>query len=171
MELSQQVSGVQDELKLLKGEIKNILKEIRGAVLSEDNPFTKGAGTPTFRAVARNDAAAAEEPEEPREDEVSPSAEEPDEPDAALAGGPTTPPAGALGGGPTTPPPGALGGGPSNEPTPLHAAQVEASREDAAERPEKPDWNMLTIASLAAWSEDALKSLGPRRFQTVLEPA
>ncbi len=172
MELNQQLSGLQDEFKLLKGEIKNVLKEIRGAVLSEDNPFTKGANTPTFRAVGRGDAAAAEEPEEPKEekDEVSPSDEEPEEPDDGLAGGPTTPPAGALAGGPTTPPPG-VPGGPSNEPTPLHAAQAEASSEDAGEASEKPDWNMLTIASLAAWSEDALKSLGPRRFQTVLELA
>ena len=30
---------------------------------------------------------------------------------------------------------------------------------------------MLTIASLAAWSEDALRSLGPKRFQIVLELA
>lgn len=172
MELNQQLSGLQDEFKLLKGEIKNILKEIRGAVLSEDNPFTKGAGTPTFRAVGRGDAAAAEEPEAPKkeEDEVSASDEEPDEPDDGLAGGPTTPPPGAPGGGPTTPPPGAPGG-PSNEPTLLHAAQGDATSEDAGEASEKPDWNMLTIASLAAWSEDALKSLGPRRFQTVLELA
>ena len=179
MELNQQLSGLQDEFKLLKGEIKNVLKEIRGAVLSEDNPFTKGANTPTFRAVGRGDAAAAEEPDEPEEEEVSPSDEEPDD---GLAGGPTTPPPGVPGGGPTTPPPGALGGGPttpppgvpggpSNEPTPLHAAQADASSEDAGEASEKPDWNMLTIASLAAWSEDALKSLGPRRFQTVLELA
>ncbi len=193
MELNQQLSAVQDDLKLLKGEIKSILKELRGAILAEDNPFTKGAGTPTFRAVGRAEKADAEEPDEP-EEEVEPDSEDSTEADdSTVTGGPPTPPAGALGGGPSTPPPGALAGGPStppagmpggpttppagipggisNEPTPLHGPQLDASSEDAPDAPAKPEWNMLTIASLAAWSEDALKSLGPRRFQTVLELA
>lgn len=182
MEMNQQLSGVQDDLKLLKGEIKNILKELRGAILAEDNPFTKGAGTPTFRAVGRGEKADAEEPEEPEKEE-EPESEDSTEPDDSTANsGPTTPPPGALGGGPPTPPAGALAGGPttppagapggtSNEPTPLHGTQLEASGEEDHDAPGKPEWNMLTIASLAAWSEDALKSLGPRRFQTVLELA
>ncbi len=32
-------------------------------------------------------------------------------------------------------------------------------------------WNLLTIASLTAWAEDAVKTLGPQRFQIVLELA
>ncbi len=42
MELTNQVATLQDEVKLLKGEIKSILKEIRTAVLSQDNPFSVG---------------------------------------------------------------------------------------------------------------------------------
>ena len=42
MELTNQVATLQDEVKLLKGEIKSILKEIRTAVLSRDNPFSVG---------------------------------------------------------------------------------------------------------------------------------
>ncbi len=42
MELTNQVATLQDEVKLLKGEIKSILKEIRTAVLSRDNPFAAG---------------------------------------------------------------------------------------------------------------------------------
>ena len=75
MEMNQQLSGVQDDLKLLKGEIKNILKELRGAILAEDNPFTKGAGTPTFGAVGRGEKADAEEPEK----EEPPLLETPDD--------------------------------------------------------------------------------------------
>lgn len=42
MELTNQVATLQDEVKLLKGEIKSILKEIRTAVLAQDNPFSVG---------------------------------------------------------------------------------------------------------------------------------
>ena len=42
MDITNQVTSLQDEVKLLKGEIKSILKEIRTAVLSRDNPFAAG---------------------------------------------------------------------------------------------------------------------------------
>ena len=43
MELTSQVANLQDEVKLLKGEIKAVLKDIRAAVLSENNPFALNA--------------------------------------------------------------------------------------------------------------------------------
>lgn len=43
-ELTSQVKILEDEVALLKGEIKAILTEIRTAVLSRDNPFTAGGG-------------------------------------------------------------------------------------------------------------------------------
>ena len=156
MELTQQISGVQDELKLLKGEIKNILKELRGAVLAEENPFTRGVTPPTFHAVGRSDSDDADdssdEPEAEKEAPEQPSASE----DTASDG-------------PTTPPPGALGGPP--QPTSLHAGEPATASEEPSAAASKPQWDLLTIASLAAWSEDALTSLGPKRFQTVLELA
>ena len=51
MDLTNQVATLQDEVKLLKGEIKSVLKEIRTAVLSQDNPFSVNSGTSAFQAV------------------------------------------------------------------------------------------------------------------------
>ena len=50
MELTNQVATLQDEVKLLKGEIKSVLKEIRAAVLTRDNPFAADAAS-SFRSA------------------------------------------------------------------------------------------------------------------------
>ncbi len=56
MELTEQLGTLQDEVKLLKGEIKAILKELRTAVLSSDNPFTMDAGGPKPSQPADSDS-------------------------------------------------------------------------------------------------------------------
>ena len=43
MEITHQIANLEDELKLLKGEIKSVLKEIRAALLNQDNPFTSNS--------------------------------------------------------------------------------------------------------------------------------
>lgn len=40
MEITGQMAALEDELKLLKGEVKSILEEIRTALLDRDNPFS-----------------------------------------------------------------------------------------------------------------------------------
>ena len=43
--------------------------------------------------------------------------------------------------------------------------------EPGAGKPPAPKWNLLTIAGLLLWAEDAVATLGARRFQIVLELA
>ncbi len=151
MELNQTVTTLQDELKLLKGEIKTILKEIRAAVLTADNPFVGASGTPKFRVVER-----------PGEDDDEGSDKGDKEEDDA-----SETPAADLPG----QPPGGVGmaesGAPSDDKVPIPLRPD--GEEHASTSPLQ--WNLLTIASLTAWAEDAVKTLGPQRFQIVLELA
>lgn len=75
MELTSQVAVLQDEVKLLKGEIKSILKEIRTAVLSRDNPFSAG-----LDAMAAGGAAQQPTAQEPILTPVPPAQPEPIQP-------------------------------------------------------------------------------------------
>lgn len=187
MELNQAVSTLQEEMKLLKGEIKTVLKDIRAAVLNNDNPF---ALDPTTVAALPNVAVPRDEPPFEEEEEESEMSTEPG-PDleAALPNGPSTPPTAGptrppLAGGPGTPPagppsgppggplgPGALpeapGGPPAAaEPTPLRPKE----QKESDGRPELR-WNLLTIAGLMTWAEEAVGTLGRQRFEIVLELA
>jgi len=161
MELNQQVATLQDEVKLLKGEIKAILKEVRAALLNRDNPFTADA-PPIFRPVVRSNEQEADEEfnaqlaalQAPQEAPGQPAGQQPAAPapetplplPLAPAQLPVAQPAPA-----------------QQEPTPLYRAEPEPSA--------APHWDLLTIASLTAWAEDALATLGPKRFQIVLELA
>ena len=171
MELNQQVATLQDEVKLLKGEIKAILKEMRAALLNRDNPFTADA-PPVFRPVARSG-------EEEADDEFSvrlaaiEAAQAPAQPVAQEAAAPHAPPLPDASPAPApeaplslAPPaqlPVAQPAPAAQEPAPLYRAEPEP--------PAAPHWDLLTIASLTAWAEDALATLGPKRFQIVLELA
>jgi hypothetical protein len=156
MELNQQVATLQDEVKLLKGEIKAILKEMRAALLNRDNPFAADA-PPVFRPVGRSNEQEADDEfdaqlaalETPRESPAPSAVHQPaaPAPETPLPVAPTQLPVAQ----------------PAPEPTPLHRAEPEP--------PAPPRWDLLTIASLTAWAEDALATLGPKRFQIVLELA
>lgn len=155
MELTQQVATLDDELKLLKGEIKVILKEIRAAVLSNNNPFTMDtsavdAPAPAAPAPSVPDETAATEEEAPPE---------PAMPELPLAGpvGPTTPPLDGPLAGPTGPPVGPGG------PPPAAQEEMNASKGQR--------WSLLTIAGLMAWAEDAVATVGSDRFRAILELA
>jgi hypothetical protein len=145
MELNQQVATLQDEVKLLKGEIKAILKEVRAALLNRDNPFAADA-PPVFRPVQRSS--------EPEPD-AGPDTFEAQSPVVASAEAPS-----------------AIAESPAPAPIPLPVAQqpAQAAPQPAADA-EPPRWNLLTVASLTAWAEDALQTLGRKRFQVVLELA
>jgi hypothetical protein len=119
MELTGQISALEDDVNILKGEVKSILEEIRTALLDRDNPFSPQvqanlesvkalvaereavlasavpSGLPVFQPVQRPG-----------------STEEPAEPGQQASTGPTPPPAG-----PTPPPPTAAG--PTTPPGPV----------------------------------------------------
>jgi hypothetical protein len=145
MEITSQLAGLEDEVKLLKGEIKSVLKEIRAAVLNSDNPFTPSASS---RAPVSAAPVPAPEPA-PAPAAEPPPAPKPDASEHAPAGHPAEPAA------PVRPP----------EPIPLRSEQPP--RQD----PVEGGTDLLTIASLLGWAEDAITSLGTRRFRLMLELA
>jgi hypothetical protein len=234
MELQSQVASLQDELKLLKGEVKAILKEIRAAVLSGDNPFSAAApatrAAPAARgldaeppppAVAAQPAfappsgpvAAAPAPQAPAP--TSPPAQAPPAPIpmpmqtpgpfASEAAGPAQPaPAAPIPTPMQTPgpfaPEAAAPAQPAQQPWPPREPSTSAAGERAvyqqhdeparpplrlahsqpgprsderglAHQPGERPPNLLAIASLAAWLEDALATMGARRLRMIIELA
>jgi hypothetical protein len=142
MELTSQLANLEDEIKLVKGEIKSILKEIRAAVLNSDNPFSN----PTALK------------------QVAPAAP-PVDPDAPEEATPFVPrPVDVGNGAAAVSQPVPVGDSPFAEPV-----QLRAEAHDAV--PERPRTSLLTIAALLAWSEDAIAVMGARRFRFMLELA
>ncbi len=195
MDMKVQVSALQDDVNLLKNEIKTVLKELRTAVLSRDNPFSASTGQPQPQADAAGSSASSDEAKEPEEKGVK--AQDPvltpstppltGAPGAPPAGvGPGAPPAGV---GPGAPPagvgPGAppAGVGPGAPPAGVGPGAPPERASEGAGRPKlkivRPDeeeppeqhWNLLTVASLASWAEEAVETLGLRSFRIVLELA
>lgn len=158
MEITSQLANIEDDVKLLKGEIKSILKEIRTTVLTSDNPFS--ANTSSIRASASASASipdAGPAPVDPS-DASSAGTQEP----AAFSPRPVELPVPQ----PRGEPPRDV---PQNqasfaEPVSLH------SEAPAREAPAEPT-SLFTIASLLAWAEDAISTLGARRFRLMLELA
>ncbi len=62
MELDKRVAGIETELKIIKGEMKELLVDIRDRMNSEENPFCKirNQGAQNFEAL-KNEAAVEEE--------------------------------------------------------------------------------------------------------------
>lgn len=146
MELNQTISELQEEMTLLKGEIKSVLTEIRTAVLNADNPFTQdpriGALPPPEHAEAPsapidNDGPRFSVPATP------PEANEPPAPEPAAS----------------RPPPPAAVPAATAPPAPVETAQ------------EGSDWSLLTVAGLMLWAEDAVATLGTERLRMVVELA
>ncbi len=154
MEITNQIANLEDEIKLLKGEIKSVLKEIRAAVLSQDNPFSMNAISLTPPGA-------------------SPALAQPVPPPAHEAAAPQGSPPLSF---PSPPRPEVVA-----EPPQIFHEEAAARRtapEAARPREDAPDPadddnrpSLLTIASLLGWVEDTLISLGPRRFRLTLELA
>ncbi len=180
MELNAKLASLEDEVKLLKGEVKLILSEIRTAILGQDNPFAEpgqalranpGAleSRPPIRVV-RVPAAEEEALDEPPQREVTWEAEpEPKVPDIDLfeepePEGPSAPPQ-PIKQEPVPEPPVAIvepapAAPPLPAPPPVQAAPAEKS---------EPRWSLITIAGLAVWAEEASKQIGPERLQTLMD--
>jgi hypothetical protein len=172
MEITSQIANLEDEVKLLKGEIKSVLKEIRAAVLSQDNPFATNT-------VSLGSAGAIPPPAgEPPASRALPIVAEPppaQQPPAPVPF-PSTHQAGDAQAQIETrrEPPQIFH---DDETSRAHGTtepvRAQSERPNAGEPPDPSDQrpSLLTIASLLAWVEDTLVSLGPRRFRLTLELA
>jgi hypothetical protein len=148
-QLEARVATLEDENKIVRGEVKQILTEIRTAVLVRDNPFDAGDGgrpAPPVTVVASAPAPVTKlelvMPERATEDAPPPAA-----PAAAHAASAASQPPRAA------------------EPTPLPIRQPVADTTPVA----RPAWSLLTIAGLSAWSEEAVRRIGPLRLEILLD--
>ena len=153
-QLESRVATLEDEGKIVKGEVKQILTEIRSAILVRDNPFDSESAfgskpQPQLNVVARSAEPVAKielhiaEPEH--------HAPEPAPEAAALQATHASAPSAAQ---------------PARQPTPLYPVQAAAASMHA---PEKPPWSLLTIASLSAWAEEAMERIGSLRLEILLD--
>jgi len=155
--LSSKVAAIEDEMRIIKGEVKQVLTEIRSAILVQDSPFEDGAAAaraqrPVQIVPAMKEEAARVEIVMPRL-EAEPAAHAVASHDAHPA--PPEPPV-AASSGPARPEE------PHAVPAPRSFAPVSAPRH-------VPRWSLLTVASLAAWAEEALARLGPKRLGILLD--
>lgn len=154
--LESRVAALEDEGKIVKGEVKQVLTEIRTAVLARENPFdTDTASRPPASAsvaVVAHDPVAKVELVMPQE-----QAHQPDpEPQPARQPEPPSEPA-------PEPAP-----SPAREPVMLRPPAAAPEPQPQPE-PRKLGWSLLTIAGVAAWAEDAVRRLGPLRLEILLD--
>lgn len=188
MEIAAQMAALEEEVKVLKGEIKSILEEIRSAVLAQDNPFDPEGGLRVFRPIERS-GAGDESPSQPDEGALGPTtppvtddpAEDalpgvmPAEPPGAPPGdwgGPQTPPLPPMAGAapePASPPPMAAAG-PQAAPPPATPAGNPEPAQPAVEAATVCPWSVSTIASLVAWVDETSR-LGSTHLHIILDLA
>ena len=186
MELNAKLASLEDEIKILKGEVKLILSEIRTAILGQDNPFADPG-----QALRANAGAVDSRP--PIHVVRVPSLDEEPEPL------PVVPPPSVVTASPS--PADALWDddldGPTAQPEPVAQPRQSRPPEEASPPPPPPisiapemarapepapvftppappaadatRWSLLTIAGLAVWAEDALKQIGSERLQVLLD--
>ena len=149
-QLESRVATLEDEGKIVKGEVKQILTEIRSAILVRDNPFEGDGGMGARPGVAvvsvtseplPAPAAVAEPAPKPEKRAEEPIAAEPE-------------PFGGFG----------------RDPIPLRPLPQPVQPMPApAPAPEQPQWSLLTIAGLAAWAEEAMGRIGSLRLEILLD--
>jgi hypothetical protein len=165
MEITAQIAALEEEVKLLKGEIKSILEEIRTSVLTRDNPFTLQSGLPVFQPIERSEPTGKDPP---APEEVHPgaarapaTASEVEDPlPHVLRVEPTATPPETRDGPESAPLPPVAGGGPEVTPLPTMA---EAALPQA--------WSVSTIAGLIAWVDETTSRLGTTHLQMILDLA
>jgi hypothetical protein len=158
-QLESRVATLEDEGKIVKGEVKQILTEIRSAILVRDNPFDGDGGfarSGTTVSIVQTESQRAPEParsapEPAPEPTATATAKQPEAPQQ-------TPEA------------------PAREPIPLRPQQHMqtapmqfAPAPAPAPQPEQPHWSLLTIAGLAAWAEEAMERIGSLRLEILLD--
>jgi hypothetical protein len=165
MEITAQIAALEEEVKLLKGEIKSILEEIRTSVLAGDNPFASQGGLPVFQPIERSEPtrepAPAPEEAHPGATTAPATASEVEEPLPRVlrVEPPAAPP--ETGGSTQSAPLTAMAGdGPEVTPLP---AMAEAAGAQA--------WSVSTIAGLIAWVDETTSRLGTTHLQMILDLA
>ena len=145
-QLESRVATLEDEGKIVKGEVKQILTEIRSAILVRDNPFDADGGmgrsVPPL-SIVQPEPLPMPEPPAPH---APKQAEQPHAPEHSAA--------------------------PPRDPIPLRPQLMEPVPSTAplpAPLPEQPQWSLLTIAGLAAWAEEAVGRLGSLRLEILLD--
>lgn len=151
-QLESRVATLEDEGKIVKGEVKQILTEIRSAILVRDNPFDGDGGMgarpggPVVSIVPEPPAAA------PRASEAVAERATRAEKQAETPGTPEADPFGR----------------PGRDPIPLRP-QAPQPLPAPAPVAEAPQWSLLTIAGLAAWAEEAMGRIGSLRLEILLD--
>lgn len=148
-QLEARVATLEDENKIVKGEVKQILTEIRSAILVRDNPFDAESAfgnRPAQVNVVRSSEPVAKV--ELHVESEPPAAPAPEPAHQAPKTAPTQP-----------------------QPAPLLAREPLPLRPEYAIAPpaEKPAWSLLTIASLSAWAEEAMGRIGALRLEILLD--
>ncbi len=180
MEITAQISALEEEIKILKGEIKSILTEIRTSVLTRDNPFAPEAGVPVFRPVELPVPGSQTTAEGEREAEVGSSAAASGQTAASEQAEPT----------PQVTQAEPVAHQPASERAPIAALQPlpapavsdtgnpgTSRRAGRAPQPDPPEeaadapWSVHTIAGLVAWADETASRIGPTHLQMVLELA
>ena len=157
-QLESRVATLEDEGKIVKGEVKQILTEIRSAILVRDNPFEGDGGMGPRGAPALSIVQSEPLPH-------------PEPPARAAAPGPA-PRVETHIEQPKAPEPFEA---PVKEPIilrpqPTQPMQpVQLSEPMPPPAPEQPQWSLLTIAGLAAWAEEAMGRLGSLRLEILLD--
>jgi hypothetical protein len=165
MEITAQIAALEEEIKLLKGEIKSVLEEIRTSVLARDNPFAPQGSLPVFQPIERSDAAGepspAPEEAHPGVTRAPATASEVEDPlPHVLRVEPTAAPPETRDGPESAPLPAMAGGSPEVTPLP---AMAEAAGPQA--------WSVSTIAGLIAWVDETASRLGTTHLQMILDLA
>jgi hypothetical protein len=152
-QLESRVATLEDEGKIIKGEVKQILTEIRSAILVRENPFesdnARGAAVPATQIISSVPAAAKVEVVVPQPEPPAPTPAPVYEPEPEPEYAPP-PPVRAAHGAP-------------------QLAMPHAQPAPTPPEPEKPHWSLLTIAGLSAWAEDAMRRLGSLRLEILLD--
>jgi hypothetical protein len=145
-QLETRVASLEDEGKIIKGEVKQVLTEIRSAVLARENPFDVAPPLPQSAQPIASVVPITIQTEKAPAPAPTPAAAEP-EPEPA----PTPAPVQDARREPV----------PLRQPTPQPAASPVDAR--------TPRWSLLTISALSAWAEDAMRRLGALRVEILLD--
>lgn len=155
-QLESRVATLEDEGKIVKGEVKQILTEIRTAILVRENPFEVeaafGRGAAALVAGISTSSAAPAEPAPHRHEPEPGQARKPKpEPIEEADDDEPEPPAREF----------------AKEPIMLRP-QPAPLPPPVPEEPQ-PSWSLLTIAGLSAWAEEAMRRVGPLRLEILLD--
>lgn len=158
--LSSKVAAIEDEMRIIKGEVKQVLTEIRSAILVQDNPFEEASNKPRAIQIV---PAVAEEParveivmphSEPQPAVIATAVPHPDDAQKAQA---------------QPQPPPFQDEAPAQQASFSHAQGRPQQGTQPRQQAPQGRWSLLTVASLAAWAEDALQKLGNKRLAMLLD--